>query len=112
MDYQISFGRWGPDYPDAMTFLELFTSDNVMNETGWKNKEYDSKINDAGDKLLDKEQERVEAMQDAESLLLDEAVIVPIYQQGNARLTQSYVKDIERHKFGGDTDLKHAYVQK
>ncbi len=112
MDYQISFGRWAPDYPDAMSFLELFTSDNVMNETGWKNKEYDKKIEDSGNKLLKKEQERVEAMQDAESLLLDEATIIPIYQQGNARLTQSYVNDIERHKFGGDTDLKHASKQK
>lgn len=112
MDYQISFGRWAPDYPDAMSFLELFTSDNVMNETGWKNKEYDKKIEDSGNKLLKKEQERVEAMQDAESFLLDEATIIPIYQQGNARLTQSYVNDIERHKFGGDTDLKHASKQK
>lgn len=112
MDYQISFGRWAPDYPDAMSFLELFTSDNVMNETGWKNKEYDKKIEDSGNKLLKKEQECVEAMQDAESLLLDEATIIPIYQQGNARLTQSYVNDIERHKFGGDTDLKHASKQK
>ncbi|WP_323702878.1 peptide ABC transporter substrate-binding protein [Mammaliicoccus sp. Dog046] len=112
MDYQISFGRWGPDYPDAMTFLELFTSDNVMNETGWKNKEYDKKINEAGHALLNKEQERISTMQDAESLLLDEAVVVPIYQQGNARLTQDYVKGIERHQFGGDTDLKHASVQK
>lgn len=44
MDYQISFGRWGPDYPDAMTFLELFTSDNVMNETGWKTKNMIAKL--------------------------------------------------------------------
>nr|WP_263313838.1 peptide ABC transporter substrate-binding protein [Mammaliicoccus sp. Marseille-Q6498] len=112
MDYQISFGRWGPDYPDAMTFLELFKSDNVMNETGWKNSEYDKKIDEAGNKYLDKEEQRIKTMQDAETLLLNEATIIPIYQQGNARLTKSYAKDIERHQFGGNNDLKHAYIKK
>lgn len=112
MDYQMSFGRWGPDYPDAMTFLELFTSDNVMNETGWKNDDYDKYIKDADGKLLEDEEKRIKSMQSAENLLLDEAVVVPIYQQGNARLTKDYVKGIERHKFGGDTDLKNASIEK
>lgn len=112
MDYEMAFGRWGPDYPDAMTFLELFTSDSVMNETGWKNETYDKLIEEAGNELLTDEEKRTESMQEAETILLNEAAIFPIYQQGNARLTKENVKGIMRHNFGGDTDITKAYKEK
>ncbi|PWZ86852.1 peptide ABC transporter substrate-binding protein, partial [Staphylococcus pseudintermedius] len=41
--YEISISGWGPDYPDAMTFLNIMTTGNSSNNTGWSNKEYDQK---------------------------------------------------------------------
>lgn len=39
---------WGADYPDPETFMNLFTSHNGNNYTGWKNSVYDGLIEKAG----------------------------------------------------------------
>jgi oligopeptide transport system substrate-binding protein len=51
-------------------------------------------------------------MKKAEELLLHEAPIAPIYQKGEAHLTNPQVKGIHYHQFGGDYTLKDAYIDK
>lgn len=110
-NYDISFAGWGPDYPDPMTFIDMFVTDGAHNQTAWSNAQYDKLIDDAKGPLLDDTQKRWETMQQAEQLLLDEAVITPMYQKGTARLRQPYIKNLVTHKFAGDTTLKETYVE-
>lgn len=111
-NYDISISGWGPDYPDAMTFLNIMTTGNASNNTGWSNKEYDQKIQDANGPLLSDVNKRNQTLVDAEMILLNEAPIAPIYQKGEAHLTNPQVKNLQYHNIGGDTSLKYAYIDK
>ncbi|ULG72645.1 peptide ABC transporter substrate-binding protein [Macrococcus brunensis] len=110
-NYELAFGGWGPDYPDPMTFLDMFVTKGAHNQTGWSNAEFDKMIKDAKGPLLQKPEERWTTLQDAETKFLDEAVIIPMYQAGGARLRQGYIKNFVTHKFAGDTTLKETYIE-
>ncbi|PNZ39561.1 peptide ABC transporter substrate-binding protein [Staphylococcus lutrae] len=111
-DYDISISGWGPDYPDAMTFLDIMTTGNASNNTGWSNKIYDQKIKEANGPLLKDVDQRNRILVEAEELLLNEAPIAPIYQKGESHLTNPQVKNLQYHNIGGDTSLKYAYIDK
>ncbi len=110
-NYEMSFGRWGADYPDPMTYVDLFLSDSPNNEMGWKNDEFDQKVKDSKGKLLADPDKRWTTLQEAESILLEDAAISPMYQSGMARLVNPKVKGMVLHKFAGDTSLKEAYIE-
>ncbi|ULG72411.1 peptide ABC transporter substrate-binding protein [Macrococcus brunensis] len=110
-NFEMSFGRWGADYPDPMTYVDMFLTDGPNNETGWSNKEFDQKVKDAKGALLSDPQQRWNTLQEAESLLLNDAAIAPIYQSGMARLVNPKLKNMVVHKFAGDTSLKEAYME-
>ncbi|TDM14571.1 peptide ABC transporter substrate-binding protein [Macrococcus bovicus] len=111
MNYEIAFGRWGADYPDPMTYVDMFLTDGPNNETGWSNKEFDQLVKDAKGPLLATPEKRWTTLQQAESILLEDAAIAPMYQSGMARLLNPKVKNMVLHKFAGDTSLKEAYME-
>ena len=77
LNYQISRASWIGDYNDPNTFLDMWTTGNGNNRTGWSNSEYDRLIAEAA-RTTDLKQ-RLEVFQKAEALLLDEAPMIPIY---------------------------------
>ena len=78
IQYEISRSSWVGDYKDPNTFLELFTSNNGNNRTGWTNGVYDELIARANRETDLKAREGI--FQQAEALLLREGVpILPIY---------------------------------
>ncbi|CUA79372.1 peptide ABC transporter substrate-binding protein [Anoxybacillus suryakundensis] len=111
MQYELSFAGWGPDYQDPMTFIDMFVTNGAHNQTGWSNAEYDKLVKDAKTTLLSDLQARWDAMVKAEKILLDEAVIAPMYQRGAAYLEREYVKGIVDHPFGPDNSYKWAYIE-
>ena len=48
----------------------------------------------------------------SESILLHDAPVAPIYQKGEAHLTNPQVRGLQYHKVGPDTTLKHVYIDK
>lgn len=110
--FEASLSGWGPDYPDPLTFLEIMTTGNPSNNTAWGSKKYDQLVKDANGKLLKKPEERNAAMKEAEELLLNDAPVVPIYQKGEAHLTNPQVKGLFYHQIGGDTSLKEVSIDK
>jgi oligopeptide transport system substrate-binding protein len=63
-EYQLNFAGWGPDYPDPLTFLDMWVTGGGFNEIGFHNEDYDNLVNASknGD-LVTKPFERWEAMQ-------------------------------------------------
>ncbi len=106
-DFDLSLSGWCPDYNDPMTFMDLFTSFNDNNHTGWKHAEYDRLVLQAGTaKTLS---ERVKLFQEAETLLYAEAPIIPIEQSGGAYMVAPGLKGVRRQIFGADPDFRYAY---
>lgn len=77
-DYDIARDGWLADYTDPMTMLDLFTSYSGNNNAQYKNPEYDALIEKA--KSTSNQAERMQAMHDAQQLLLGEDwAIAPLY---------------------------------
>jgi oligopeptide transport system substrate-binding protein len=68
---------WLGDFFDPATFLEIWTSDSVQNFGGYRNPRYDELIHLAG--KTDDPSARTEFFFAAESLLLEEVAIIPIF---------------------------------
>ena len=99
--FELGLTRWGPDYADPMTYLDMWITGSPNNYGAWSNTEYDSLIQSAkkGELALDSEK-RWEALKKAEKMVMDEAVICPVYQQGNAVMIKKNVSGIEFHSVG------------
>lgn len=102
--YEINFAGWSPDYPDPLTFLDMWTENNGHNNTGMANEKFDSIIHNAtaGD-LLDDIEKRWTELQEAERILFEEeAVIIPLFQKGLAIVQRPYLTNIVRPSYGAD----------
>lgn len=76
--FQIIRAGWIGDYNDASNFLDLFRGDvGTINPAKWENVEYDSLMKQAESEL--DTAKRAEFMQQAETILLDEMPLIPIY---------------------------------
>lgn len=97
-NYQLGLTRWGPDYADPMTYLGMWVSGNSNNYGLWSNADYDAIIDECttGDLCTDAEG-RWKRLYDAEQIVMDEAVIFPLYTQCNAEMLSSKVTGVEYH---------------
>jgi oligopeptide transport system substrate-binding protein len=109
--YDISFAGWGPDYPDPMTFIDMFVTDGSHNQMGYSNPEYDKLVEQANTTLLDDLDARWQALLEAEKILFEDQAISPMYQEGQAYLEKPYVKDVYRHAFGAGKSYKWTYIE-
>jgi Bacterial extracellular solute-binding proteins, family 5 Middle. len=89
-NYQIARLGWFADYIDPMTFLDMFTTGSGNNDSGWSNKEYDDLIDKA--KRTTNAAERMQYMHQAENILMDEMVVIPIYFYVNSYIVKPNLK--------------------
>ena len=88
-DTQIFRGGWIGDYDDAFTFTQLMYSTNAMNHPGYANAEYDALVRRAaaeGDLA-----KRAGLMAEAETLLLADLPVLPIYFYVSTHLVRPWV---------------------
>lgn len=91
-DYQIARASWIGDYLDPNTFLNLFVTSGGNNRTGWGNPAYDALITKAG--ASSDQSERYAYFQQAESILMDEVPIIPIYTYTSKYLLHPSVQGV------------------
>ena len=77
-DFAVARGGWFGDYRDPTTFLEQFRSGDGHNDSAYSNSEFDRLLAEA-EMELDAEK-RLEILRQAETLMLTEQPIAPIYQ--------------------------------
>ena len=100
-DYDLGLTRWGPDYADPMTYADLWVTDGNNNDGSWSNEKYDELVYSSIDGELSLDDEaRWEALQEAESILMNDAGVLPVYQKGNAVMIQDNVSGIDFHAVG------------
>lgn len=108
-NFQLGLTRWGPDYADPMTYLGMWITGNANNYGLWSNADYDAIIDECttGDLCTDPEG-RWARLYDAEKLVMDEAVIFPLYTKANAEMLSSKVTGIEFHPVALNRVYKNA----
>jgi oligopeptide transport system substrate-binding protein len=67
---------WIGDFADPLAFLELFRGDSTLNDSLWKNDEYDRLINEAASAS---EEERYRLLGQAETILMDSCMVIPVH---------------------------------
>ncbi len=84
---------WGADYPDPETFLlTLFGSDAADNYVGFSNAQFDQLMLEAS--LEQDPASRVELYHRANQILIDEAVVIPLYNDVSYVLIRPWVEGL------------------
>jgi oligopeptide transport system substrate-binding protein len=89
-DYDLLRSSWTADYRDPLTFLDVFTSSGGNNHTRWHSAPYDALLAEAGAAIS--EPARLAKLSQAETLLLAEAPIIPLYHYTNFYLVHPSVR--------------------
>jgi oligopeptide transport system substrate-binding protein len=89
-NYDIARAGWIGDYVDPNTFLDMWVTGGGNNRARWSNTDYDALIRKASE-ALDTDA-RLELFQQAESILINELPIMPIYFYRSKSLVQPSVR--------------------
>ncbi len=89
-DYTLARGRWNAEFPDPLTFLGIFATGNGINGTGWSEPAYDALLSAAASEL--DPARRHAALQQAETYLIEQTPIAPIYWGTRATLVHASVR--------------------
>ncbi len=96
-DFVIARHGWIGDYVDPMTFLDMWLSNSGNNDADWFNDEYDKLI---ADSKKAEGADRDALMLEAEKLMMDANITMPIYYYTKPTLLKSYVKDVHFSPLG------------
>ena len=107
-NFQMARESWSGDYPDPLTFLDLFVSGGSNNSPDYRNPAYDKLIAEAQNGK--DPMQRMRSLHAAEKILIDEAVVAPIFFQTNPIMVRSQVKGVLRSILGVPY-LKEAYLE-
>jgi oligopeptide transport system substrate-binding protein len=90
MNFDISRSRWIGDYIDAENFLTLFTKESQLNRTHWSDDLYEQLLKRAA--VETDPGKRTQMLHKAESVLLEDAPVIPIFTYTKKMLVRPYVK--------------------
>lgn len=108
LNYEVARGGWGADYNDPISFIDLFTSKSGNNNTGYSSAEYDALVNKVYS--TDDSAVRMQAMADAEKLIMESRAIMPIYYYSTVYMMKPGFKNIYID-FKGDINYTHGYYE-
>ncbi|HEX2861801.1 MAG TPA: peptide ABC transporter substrate-binding protein, partial [Lacunisphaera sp.] len=108
LDYAVMRSEWVADFADPKSFLDVFRGGSSNNHTGWSNLGYDAALH-AADRTSDPA-ERHALFHQAESVLLDELPLIPLYHFTTVRLVHPAVRGwhplpLDRHPY------KHVWLE-
>jgi oligopeptide transport system substrate-binding protein len=89
--YDVSRAGWIGDYVDPYTFLSIWRTGDSNNYTGWSSPEYDRLLDESA--LLSDPAARLAKLGEAETILLNEVPILPIYWYTRVYLLHPDVKN-------------------
>ncbi len=87
-DYNIGIISWIGDFADPLAFLEMFRPKSTLNDSSWENKEFEQKLRIAGSEK--KIKKRYEQLSQAEKILLDNAVIIPLSHNTSVNILDTF----------------------
>lgn len=96
-DYQLGYLAWTADYNDPSAMLSLFMSTANAVNTYWKSDKYDELVRNAI-KATDSK-EALKNYEEAEQILSDETVIIPLTHGGSIQFYYDFVKGITFNEF-------------
>lgn len=94
-DFDLVLGAWNADFAYPINFLTLFTSDASYNYGKWSNPQYDAAVAKSLNEDLNNPSARWQDLKDAQNIANEQQGVIPLYQNGEAWLTNSRVKNLD-----------------
>ena len=91
-DFDVVLTRWGPDYADPTTYLNLMVTGNAYNYGNYSNPDYDALMQQAAEA---DGQARWDLLHAAEDKLMQDSPVIGLFQVGGATLVKQGVTGIE-----------------
>ena len=110
-DFDFFFGTWAPDYQDPVNFLEQYVTGGGINFANYSSEAYDKAVAEVKTTYATKPAERYKQMIAAEKIVMDDAVVAPIYQASQSYLLAENVDGFEVLPFGRTINLRQASVK-
>ena len=92
LQYDVARRSWIGDYLDPNTFLATMIGGDGNNRTGWRDARYDTLIHAAAREVDGARRMRI--LRDAESLLLADGPVIPVYHYVSSELVKPYVRGL------------------
>ncbi len=100
-EYSVALTRWGPDYADATTYLNLLISTNTARSGHYANAEYDAMMESV--QTESDVATRFDEMVAAEKIAMDDIAVIPVFEKGSALLIRETVSNYVYRSVGGFT---------
>ena len=98
LNYSIARGRWLPEYPDALSVLDIMTGTSGINGTGYADPVYDNLLHSADGQAS--REARLSGFAKAETYLLQQSPVAPLYFGTSAFLIHPAVHGWSRSPLG------------
>ena len=109
MDFQIARRGWIGDYVDPNNFLDLYITGGGNNNTGYADPRYDELILQKAPKAKTKE-ERFALFNEAETMMMKEMPIIPIYTYTSKHLIHPAVRGMPSNLMDS-MNLKYVWLE-
>ena len=107
--YEIACTRWGPDYADPTTYLNLATTDNSNNYGKYTSAKYDALM-----EQIQKESDltkRWDLMIQAEKVIMEDMAYIPVFEKGSAALKAKNVSGLVQVPVGTPYTFKYVKLK-
>ena len=108
-DVDVVLTRWGPDYADPTTYLNVLLPGGSFNFGKYPNEEYTAKLKEAAD--ADTDEERWQLLKDAEKIAMDDVAVGPVFQTGASDLLNPKVKHLVDNPVGVPFVYKYVTIE-
>lgn len=107
-DFDLVLGGWNPDYPDPLTFADLFASWNSNNRGRYNNPELDRLVAIA--QTSTDVRVRMDTFGAIQQILIDNPPMVPIYEPGVVYVVDPRLQGVVRRVAGFDPDYTNVRI--
>jgi oligopeptide transport system substrate-binding protein len=107
-DFDLVLGGWNPDYPDPLTFADLFASWNSNNRGRYNNPRLDQLV--AVAQTSTDVQTRMDTFGEIQRILIEDPPMVPIYEPGVVYVVDPRLQGVVRRVAGFDPDYTNVSI--
>ena len=107
--YNLQLGLWGSDWGDPANWHnQLFDSQADFYHSHWQNDEFDTMVREAA--VMGDQEARIAQYQEAETLLNQDASLIPLFNLNRVYVIKPYVQGIVHYPILGRTWLRYISI--
>ena len=108
-DFDLVLTRWGPDYADPTTYLNVLLPGGSFNFGKYPNEAYREKLDEAA--AAESLEDRWQLLKEAEKIAMDDVAVAPIFQTGSSDLLNPKVKHLVDNPVGVPFVYKYVTIE-